>query len=148
TRAGVFITAEQVRRQHRGGLRPGRHVRPADPLALIVVGHALFLPAVGLHISGVQIDRRLAGQDRDPLRGEQSHHPAGAAGHTRRLARGAPAGQPPPRRPTPPRPRAPATAGPYQQVAGPPRPGSLHPPPAPPSPRPAPPPPKTPDHAP
>ena len=40
-------------------------MRPADPLALVVIGHAAFLAAVDLHVGGVQVDRdRPAGQRR------------------------------------------------------------------------------------
>ncbi len=43
------------------------HVRPPDPLALVVIGHAPLLPAVDLHVGGVQVDRdRPAGQRRPP----------------------------------------------------------------------------------
>ena len=51
-------------------------MRPADPLALVVIGHAAFLAAVDLHVGGVQVDRdRPVGQRRRPRRGQQRQHP-------------------------------------------------------------------------
>ena len=42
----VDVTGHQVGGQHCSGLRPGRHVRPVDPLSLVAVGHSAFLAAV------------------------------------------------------------------------------------------------------
>ena len=42
----------QVRGQHSGGLGPGGHVRPPDPLSLVVERHPALEPAVDLHIGG------------------------------------------------------------------------------------------------
>ena len=75
-RARVIGPVAQVSGQHRLGLGPGGHVRPADPLALVVIGHAPLLAAVDLHIGGIQVDRdRPLGQRRRPRRGQQRHHP-------------------------------------------------------------------------
>ena len=49
-RARVIGPVAQVGGQHGLGLGPGGHVRAADPLALMVIGHAPLLPAVDLHI--------------------------------------------------------------------------------------------------
>ena len=78
---------------------PGRDMRPADPLALVVIGHAAFLAAVDLHVGGVQVDRdRPAGQRRRPRRRQQRQHPPGHHGqpglHRLPLRRSKPAGQP------------------------------------------------------
>ena len=64
----------------------------------MVIRHAALLPAVDLHVGGVQVDGdRAAGQRRGPLRGQQVQHPAG---HRRQatlnrcpLSRGDPPGQ-------------------------------------------------------
>ena len=74
-------------------------MRPPDPLALVVIGHAALLAAVDLHVGGVQVDGdRPAGQRCRPLRGQQRQHPPG---HRRQamldrlpLGRGDPPGQP------------------------------------------------------
>ena len=77
-RARVIGPVAQVGGQHHLGLGPGRHVRPAHPLALMVIRHAALLAAVDLHIRGVQVDRdRAAGQRRGPLRRQQVQHPPG-----------------------------------------------------------------------
>ena len=77
-RARVISPVAQVSGQHHLGLGPGRHVRQAHPLALMVIGHAALLPAVDFHVGGVQVDRdRAAGQRRGPLRGQQVQHPPG-----------------------------------------------------------------------
>ena len=73
-------------------------MRPPDPLALVVIGHAPLLAAVDLHVSGVQVDRdRRVGQRRRPRRGQQFQHPPGhrrqAGLHCLPLRRGDPAGQ-------------------------------------------------------
>ena len=53
-------------------------MRPAHPLALVVIGHAALLAAVDLHVGGVQVDGdRALGQGRRPLRGHQVQHPPG-----------------------------------------------------------------------
>ena len=76
-RARVIGAVAQVSGQGNLGLGPGGHVRAADPLALVVIGHAPLLAAVDLHIGGVQADRdRPAGQRRRPLRRQQAQHPA------------------------------------------------------------------------
>ena len=98
-RARVIGAVAQVSSQHDLGLGPGGHVRPPDPLALMVVRHAALLAAVDLHVGGVQVDRdRAAGQRRRPLRGQQRQHPAGdhrqAGLHRLPLRRGDPPGQP------------------------------------------------------
>ena len=49
-------SASATERAHDLGLGPGRHVRPADPLPLVVIGHAALLAAVDLHVGGVQVD--------------------------------------------------------------------------------------------
>ena len=97
-RARVIGAVAQVGGQHDLGLGPGRHVRAPDPLALIVVRHAALLPAVDLHVGGVQVDGdRAAGQRRSPLRGQQVQHPPGhrrqATLHRCPLRRGDPPGQ-------------------------------------------------------
>ena len=97
-RARVIGAVAQVGGQHVLRLRPGGHVRAADPLALVVIGHAALLAAVDLHVGGVQVDGdRPAGQGRRPLRGQQRQH---TAGHRRQaglyrppLHRGDPPGQ-------------------------------------------------------
>ena len=77
-RARVIGAVAQVGGQDNLGLGPAGHVRPPDPLALVVIGHAPLLAAVDLHVSGVQVDRdRPAGQRRGPLRGQQVQHPPG-----------------------------------------------------------------------
>ena len=77
-RARVIGAVAQVGGQHDLGLGPGRHVRPPDPLALVVIGHAALLAAVDLHVRGVQVDGdRPVGQRRRPLRGQQRQHPPG-----------------------------------------------------------------------
>ena len=77
-RARVIGAVAQVGGQRDLGLGPGRHVRPPDPLALVVIGHAAFLAAVDLHVSGVQVDGdRPFGQRRGPRRRQQRQHPAG-----------------------------------------------------------------------
>ena len=77
-RARVIGAVAQVGGQDNLGLSPGGHVRPPDPLALVVPGHAPLLPAVDLHVGGIQVDRdRPAGQRRRPRRGQQGQHPAG-----------------------------------------------------------------------
>ena len=71
-RPRVIGAVAQVGGQHDLGLGPGRHVRAADPLALVVIGHAALLAAVDLHIGGVQVDRhRAAGQRRRPPAGSK-----------------------------------------------------------------------------
>ena len=97
-RARVIGAVAQVGGQHDLGLGPGGHVRAADPLALVVIGHAALLPAVDLHVSGVQVDRdRPAGQRRRPRRGQHVQHPPGhrrqAGLHCLPLPGGDPAGQ-------------------------------------------------------
>jgi len=53
-------------------------MRPANPLALMVIGHAALLAAVHLHVGGVPVDHyRPAGQRRRPLRGQHVHHRGG-----------------------------------------------------------------------
>ena len=77
-RARVIGAVAQVSGQHDLGLGPGRDVRQADPLALVVIRHAALLAAVDLHVGGVQVDRdRPASQRRRPLRGQQRQHPPG-----------------------------------------------------------------------
>jgi hypothetical protein len=44
-------------------------VRAADPLTLVVVGHAALVAAVDLHIGGVQVDRHVLAQRGDTLGG-------------------------------------------------------------------------------
>ena len=73
-------------------------MRPPDPLALVVIGHAALLAAVDLHVGGVQVDRdRPVGQRRRPRRGQQRQHPPGhrrqAGLHRLPLRRGDPPGQ-------------------------------------------------------
>jgi len=97
-RARVISAVAQVGGQHHLGFGPGRHVRPAHPLALMVIRHAALLPAVDLHVGGVQVDRdRAAGQRRGPLRGQQVQHPPGhrrqATLHRCPLGRSDPPGQ-------------------------------------------------------
>ena len=97
-RARVIGAVAQVGGQHDLGLGPGGHVRPPDPLALVVIGHAALLAAVDLHVSGVQVDRdRPVGQRRRPRRGQQRQHPPGhrrqAGLHRLPLRRGDPPGQ-------------------------------------------------------
>ena len=97
-RARVVGAVAQVGGQHGLGLGPGGHVRPADPLALVVIGHAALLAAVDLHVGGVQVDGdRPAGQRCHPLRGQQAQHPPGHRGqpalHCLPLRRGDPPGQ-------------------------------------------------------
>ena len=99
SRAGHRCAVAQVSGQHDLGLGPGRHVRPADPPALVVIGHAALLTAVDLHVRGVQIDGdRPAGQRHGPLRRQQRQHPPGhrrqAGLHRPPLGRGDPPGQP------------------------------------------------------
>jgi hypothetical protein len=97
-RPRVIGAVAQVGGQHDLGLGPGRHVRPAYPLALVVIGHPALLAAVDLHVGGVQVDRdRPIGQCRRPFRGQQRQH---TAGHRRQaglyrlpLHRGDPPGQ-------------------------------------------------------
>ena len=68
-RARVIGAVAQVGGQHDLGLGPGRHVRPPDPLALMVIRHAALLAAVDLHVGGVQVDGdRPIRQRRGPLR--------------------------------------------------------------------------------
>ena len=98
-RARVISAVAQVSGQHDLGLGPGRDVRPPDPLPLMVIGHAAFLAAVDLHISGVQVDRdRAISQRHGSLRRKQRQHPAGhrrqAGLHRLPLRRSKPAGQP------------------------------------------------------
>ena len=98
-RARVIGAVAQVSGQHDLGLGPGRHVRPADPLALVVIGHAALLAAVDLHVGGVQVDRDgAAGQRGRPLRRQQVQHPPGhrrqAGLHRLPLGGRDPAGQP------------------------------------------------------
>ena len=98
-RPRVISAVTQVSGQHDLGLRPGRHMRTADPLPLMVIGHPALLAAVDLHIGGVQVDGdRPAGQRRRPLRRQQRQHPAGhrrqAGLHRPPLRRSKPAGQP------------------------------------------------------
>ena len=53
-------------------------MRQADPLPLMVIGHAAFLAAVDLYVGGIQVDRdRTLGQRRRPRRGQQRQHPPG-----------------------------------------------------------------------
>jgi hypothetical protein len=74
--ARVLATGQQVCSQRDLGLRPGRHVRPAGPLSLVVIGHPAFLAAVHLDVGGVNIDgHRALGQLRRPLGRQQAHHP-------------------------------------------------------------------------
>ena len=59
-------------------------MRPANPLALMVIGHAALLAAVHLHVGGVPVDHyRPAGQRRRPLRGQHVHHRGGHCRQTR-----------------------------------------------------------------
>ena len=77
-RARVIGPVAQVGGQHHLGLGPARDVRSADPLALVVIGHAALLAAVDLHIGGVQVDGdRPLGQRRRPRRGRHFQHPPG-----------------------------------------------------------------------
>ena len=97
-RPRVIGAVTQVSGQHDLGLRPGRHVRPADPLALVVIRHAALLAAVDLHVGGVQVDRdRPVRQRCGPLRGQQRQHPAShrrqAGLHRPPLRRSDPPGQ-------------------------------------------------------
>jgi hypothetical protein len=74
-------------------------VRPAHPLALVVIGHAPLLAAIDLHVRGVQVDRhRPTRQRRRPRRKQQRQHPPGhyrqAGLHRLPLRRGDPPGQP------------------------------------------------------
>jgi hypothetical protein len=97
-RARVIGAVAQVGGQHGLRLRPAGHVRAADPLALVVIGHAALLATVDLHVGSVQVDGdRPAGQGRRSLCGQQRQHPAG---HRRQsglyrlpLRRGDPPGQ-------------------------------------------------------
>ena len=91
--------------------RPGRRPAPprprprppraaGHPLALMVIRHPALLPAVGVHIRGVQVDgdRAVAhGQRRGPLRRQHVQHPPGhrrqATLHRCPLGRGDPPGQ-------------------------------------------------------
>ena len=74
-RAWILVTGQQVGGQRDLRLRPGRHVRPARPLPLVVVGHPAFLAAVDLHVGGVDVDRHRAfGQLRRPLGRQQAGH--------------------------------------------------------------------------
>ncbi len=81
--ARVVGARAQVGGQHDLSLGPGGHVRPADPLALVVIGHAALLAAVG--------------QRRRPRRRQQAHHPPGdccqSRLHREPLRAGDPAGQ-------------------------------------------------------
>lgn len=54
--AGVLVTGNQVRGQHRRGLRPGDNVRAPAALSLVCAGHPTFLGSVDLHVGGIQID--------------------------------------------------------------------------------------------
>ena len=75
-------------------------MRPARPLALIVISHAPFLAAVHLHVGGVNVDGDwpAAGQLAGPLGGQQRQHPGGRGRQARLgacpLRCGEPAGQP------------------------------------------------------
>ena len=81
-RARVIGAVAQVSGQHDLGLGPARHVRPADPLPLVVIGHAALFGPVDLHVRGVQVDRdRAVGQRGRPLRGQQVQHPPGHRRH-------------------------------------------------------------------
>ena len=52
----VVVAGQQVRRGRQAGLGPGRQMRTASALPLVVVGHALLLRPVDLHVGGVQVD--------------------------------------------------------------------------------------------
>ena len=80
-RPRVLVAGQQVGGQRDLGLCPGRHVRPARPLALVGVGDAAFLAAVDLHVGGIDVDgHRPSGQLRRPLGGQQARHPRGRGG--------------------------------------------------------------------
>ncbi len=76
--AHVVGARAQVGGQHDLGLGPGRHVRAAHPLPLVVIGHPALLAAVHLHVRGIQVDgHRPSGQRRGTFRWQQRHHPDG-----------------------------------------------------------------------
>jgi len=83
-RARVIGAVTQVSGQHDLGLGPGCDVRPSDPLALVVPGHAALLAAVDLHIGGVQVDR-----DRPPA--SAAARPAGSIPSIRPVTTASPA---------------------------------------------------------
>jgi hypothetical protein len=97
-RPRVVGPGAQVSGQHDLGLGPGRHMRAACALALMVIGHAAFLTAAGLHVGGVQVNHdRAPGQRCGPRRGQQAQHPRrdrrDTALHSLPLLAGDPAGQ-------------------------------------------------------
>jgi hypothetical protein len=59
-RARVLGPVAQVGGQHDLGLGPGRHVCPANPLPLMVIGHPALLAAIDPHVGGVRVDRHRA----------------------------------------------------------------------------------------
>ena len=64
--------------------------RASTTLALVVIDHAAFVPAVHLDIGGVEIDRRRCGQPGAARHRQMVQHPLGNPSHpgwTRKLAR-------------------------------------------------------------
>ena len=76
----VVVAGQQIRRGGQSGLGPGRQVRTARALPGVVVGHALLLRPVDLHVGGVQVQRHLRRQRHLPVRRQQAEPTIGQIG--------------------------------------------------------------------